>query len=74
MNEKDLIALSHILGPAVLISIITLNRKFRNKKLSNKLVREELLRSHARELYLASMLDKHGIELDEFDVIAFNEL
>ena len=73
MNEKDLIALGHILGPAVLISIITL-RKFRNKKLSNKLIREELLRSHARELYLASMLDKHGIELDEFDVIAFNEL
>lgn len=36
----------------------------------NTTLRELLAESHLRAEYLASMIDKHEIELDEFDKIA----
>jgi hypothetical protein len=35
---------------------------------------EALLSANRRELYLAGLLDKHEVEIDEFDLIALNNL
>ena len=72
MREADLIKLGHTLGTVAMFGIVVLNRKFRRKR-DYQLVMDELLRANRRELYLASILDKHGIEFDEFDIIALNE-
>lgn len=46
----------------------------RKSRKSRKQEREFHASTHARMLYLASMLDKSGVEIDEFDLIALQNM
>jgi hypothetical protein len=72
MNNEDMVGLGSSLGIVVLLGALTLKGMFRRKH-DSKLLYEELLKSNRRAIYLASILDRHGIELDEFDIIAMHE-
>ena len=69
MNEAELIRLGQILGSLAIVGFYALNSRSQLRR-SNKALRELLISSQKRELYLASIIDKHEIELTEFDLIA----
>lgn len=73
VNERELIRLGHLLGSAVMVGSILLRGTFRRRR-DNNLLMEELLSANRREQYLAGMIDKHEIEVDEFDLIALRNL
>lgn len=73
MRERDLIQLGRILAPAVMFSAMAISGMFRRRR-NNTLIMEALLSANRRELYLAGLLDKHEVEIDEFDLIALNNL
>lgn len=70
MNEKEL---GQTLGAALVLGIVLLGGKFRQRRTRRQLL-EELVRTHKREMYLAGMLDKYGVEVEEFDLIALTNL
>ena len=72
-SERELIRLGHTLGTVVMLGSILLTGRFRRKQHSN-LVMEELLRSQRQIDYLVSLLVKHEVEIDEFDMIALHNL
>lgn len=65
MTERDLITLGHTLGTIVFVGTIVLRRRAQRKRQY-----QELLSAHRRALYMADMLVRHGVEPDEFDLIA----
>jgi hypothetical protein len=73
VTERDLITLSRTLGTVVMLSYLLYGGVFRRRRY-NQILAEEVAKSHQRELYLAGMLDKYGIEVDEFDLIALRNL
>jgi hypothetical protein len=73
MRERDLIQLGHALGSVILFGAIALSGRFSRRR-DNKLLIEELERAKRRYLYLASIIDKNEIEIDEFDKIALTEM
>jgi hypothetical protein len=73
MNDDDLIALGSVLGAVVILGLVALDSKLRRKRNYTKILEKALESANARVLYLATMLDDNGIELDEFDIIAIYE-
>lgn len=72
MREKELIQLARVLAPVVMFSAVTLTGIFGRKR-QNEVLKAELIKAQNRITYLASMLDEHGVEPDEFDLIALTE-
>jgi hypothetical protein len=72
MREKESIELARRLAPVAMFGVVTLTGIFGRKR-QNEVLKTELIAAQNRSIYLASMLDKHGVELDEFDRIALTE-
>jgi hypothetical protein len=73
MTPRQQIQLGQILGTALYAGWFALRRRSAKKHTIETLA-QELESSYNRGLYLASLLDKHGIEVDEFDLIALKNL
>lgn len=73
MPERDLIRLGHTLGAALMLGYLLYGNPFRRRR-KNQILEEALESTHQRMLYLAGMLDKYDIEIDEFDLIALRNL
>lgn len=73
VKERDLIQLGHTLGTVIWVGAFALTGTFRRRRHS-KLLQEELLKANRREQYLAAMIDRYEIEVDEFDLIALRNL
>jgi hypothetical protein len=73
VTERELATLGRTLGTVVMLGYLLYGGTFRRRRY-NRILAEELERSHQREMYLASMLDKYDIEIDEFDLIALRNL
>lgn len=72
MREKELIQLARVLAPVAMFGVVTLTGIFGRKR-QNEVLKAELIKAQNRITYLASMLDEHGVEPDEFDLIALTE-
>ncbi len=73
MTQRDLIILGRILGTVGMSSYILFSGRFRRRNYTQHL-EEELKKARQRELYLAGMIDKYDVEIDEFDLIALRNL
>jgi hypothetical protein len=68
MREKELIQLVRVLAPVVMFGVVSLTGIFGRKR-QNEVLKAELIKAQNRSNYLASILDEHGVEPDEFDLI-----
>jgi hypothetical protein len=70
MTPQQVRQLAQITG--VVVGIFA--KKFIAHRMDNRGYKKAYESARARELYLAGMLDDNGIEPDEFDLIALNNL
>ena len=73
VSERELIAIGRTLGTAAMLGAILLQRRISRRRYVKHL-ETELRKARGRMLYLASLIDKHGVEVDEFDLIALREM
>lgn len=72
MGQKETVALVRTLVPLAMFGVVTLTGIFGRRR-QNEVLKAELIKAQNRITYLATMLDEHGVEPDEFDLIALTE-